>query len=317
MLAVVHSQPAPTAIADLARPLVGVVTGARLERVFANHVYRLETAGGVVFAKLARRGWRSLDDARWEQQLVRHLAGADIAVAEPIGDVLPVTCPEGARPLSLTRALPGAKPVRSIETYLALGQALARLHEAGTSFAPTVPGRLLGASHLVRRPVSKALPTLRDRGFPVEPLATVAEACADTLDRLVPDLPFGAVHGDATLDNIHIQDEGNVAFFDFDLGGHGWFAYDLIHVHGWAADDPDVAGPFWHAMVEGYGRVRPLTDAELESLPWFHLAYQIWDLEHELRNYADWFGCSHADDAVIRCSMRRIEALARPLEATV
>ena len=91
-----------------------------------------------------------------------------------------------------------------------------------------------------------------------------------------PDLPlprtpdvYGTLHGDPEADNI-VLGEGGLCFVDPDEARHGWFAADVAFaLRDWSAPGraPDLSAEVPRRFVEGYRRVRPLSDAELSWMP--------------------------------------------------
>jgi Ser/Thr protein kinase RdoA (MazF antagonist) len=314
-----HSIATPDAIAELvsARWDVGDVAACLLVRSFANDVYRVETTGGRFAVKVYRLGWRNRWDAAWEAELCQHLAQRGVALAMPIAgmdrrEVQVVRFPEGDRAVVLTPWLPGGKPegTRTEQLYERFGQAAAALHLATQDFVPSIPGRLLGADHLIRRPFAKLQDALAGTAHDLRAVAGIAEQVAAELDRLTPELPFGVCHGDLTLDNLHIDDGGAIALFDFDLGGHGWFAYDFNGIWRWSTL-ADAAIPLWQAFRRGYSNVRPITPAEDVAVPLFDLAYLFWDLEHTVNTWTAWSGTWRAPVDEIDGKLVELEVRAR------
>jgi len=87
-------------------------------------------------------------------------------------------------------------------------------------------------------------------------------------DPATHDLPSGNCHGDARLANAIAQD-GTIGFFDFDDCGHGPYVLDLgtaiwHFVRGGPAKAALIA-----ALLGGYERVCPLSEAERRALPQF------------------------------------------------
>lgn len=82
-------------------------------------------------------------------------------------------------------------------------------------------------------------------------------------------LPQGVIHGDLFRDNILWDDEGRGGVIDFYFACDEALAYDLaITVNDWCATpeatlDPERA----RAMIEGYDRLRPLTEFERSLWP--------------------------------------------------
>ncbi len=96
-------------------------------------------------------------------------------------------------------------------------------------------------------------------------------------------LDWGPCHGDLTLDNLHISDDGQVVFYDFDSGGPGWRAGDLP---GWAKVHPEISEAEMRAQafLRGYQSIRPLSDADIEAAPYLYLAFEVWGMEINLQN---------------------------------
>lgn len=83
-----------------------------------------------------------------------------------------------------------------------------------------------------------------------------------------PDV-FGTVHGDPEADNVVVTGDG-LRFVDPDRVRRGWFAADVAFaLRDWAPPGgaPDLDHEVPRRFVEGYRRVRPLTDEELSWLP--------------------------------------------------
>ena len=93
-------------------------------------------------------------------------------------------------------------------------------------------------------------------------------------------LDWGPIHGDATLDNLHITADGEVILFDFDSGGPGWRAADL---QGWTVLSEEYREK-GDAFRSGYSRVRPLNEVDIKAAPLFLFAWDIWGMKIDLQN---------------------------------
>src|SRR3712207_2655163 len=80
-------------------------------------------------------------------------------------------------------------------------------------------------------------------------------------------LSWGPIHGDATLDNVLITDDGHIGIYDFDQSGPGWRAYELQGVFYWAWESERPS--FWTSLLEGYTSKLPLTDTDMAAMACF------------------------------------------------
>jgi homoserine kinase type II len=146
-----------------------------------------------------------------------------------------------------------------------VGEALARMHEAGADFA-------------IRRPNALSIggwPALyaaaESRADEVSPgLAGETAAEIEALRRIWPaNLPSGVIHADLFPDNVFFLGERLSGLIDFYFACDDFFAYDLgICLNAWCFEpggDFNVSKGM--AMIEGYQRVRRLTSEEVEALP--------------------------------------------------
>src|SRR6185312_4710475 len=199
--------------------------------------------------------------------LMEHLAGAGIACPTPIkahdGKALRQLC---GRPAVIVSFLDGLWPRRIQPFHCAgVGDALARLHLAGASFAMkrdndlSLDGwRRLGAATGVRADEVRA-------GLAAEIASEI-----DTLGKTWPrDLPGGVIHADLFPDNIFFRGEKVSGLIDFYFACTDALAYDLaICLNAWCFEN-DGSFNFTKArlFIRAYRAVRPLSAAELTALP--------------------------------------------------
>ena len=81
------------------------------------------------------------------------------------------------------------------------------------------------------------------------------------------ELNYGLCHGDLQAENIHFTDKNKITFFDFDLMGKGYQAYD-IGVFLWY-DHKNKTPEIVKSFMEGYETKRKLSDTEHRLLPYF------------------------------------------------
>ncbi|ACB95947.1 homoserine kinase [Beijerinckia indica] len=147
----------------------------------------------------------------------------------------------------------------------AVGEALARLHQAGADFA----GKRTNALGLAAwRPLFE---TVRDRADTVAPAlaATIAEEL-DFLEAHWPRaLPQGVIHADLFPDNVLFRGETLSGLIDFYFACVDAYAYDIaICLNAWCFE-PDLTFNIGKglAFFTGYEHVRKLTAEEAAALP--------------------------------------------------
>ncbi len=140
---------------------------------------------------------------------------------------------------------------------------------------------------------TKDLPIKKTKELLVNPLATLsighserhhelryirglANVVADKLSHLSP---YQSVcHGDYHWGNVFFDDE-RITVFDFDFCCKSWRIYDAV-VFLWNllfSQSNDVAG-IWSEFLSGYQSVVPLTETEIEAIPWLLIAHNIWHM---------------------------------------
>ncbi|MBS7541474.1 homoserine kinase [Ancylobacter lacus] len=199
--------------------------------------------------------------------LMEHLAGRGIACPQPVknraGTALGALA---GRPAAIATFLIGTSVRRpGVAHCAALGEALARLHEAGAGFALTrrnalsVPGW---------RPL---FVTAGERADTVAPglHALIADELALLETRWPTGLPEGVIHADLFPDNVFFTDDRLSGLIDFYFACNDLLAYDVaICLNAWCFE-PDGAFNITkgRALLAAYTAVRPLGEAEIAALP--------------------------------------------------
>ena len=85
---------------------------------------------------------------------------------------------------------------------------------------------------------------------------------------------FGLIHGDLGFENVLVSDDGTVVIIDFDDSGYSWYVHEFavaLYPHQGSSGLNDRRD----ALVDGYRRVRALSDELLAELPTFLMARRI------------------------------------------
>jgi Ser/Thr protein kinase RdoA (MazF antagonist) len=244
---------------------------ARFFRSSSNFVFRLRRAGQDAFLRFADSTERRARDFQSEMEIVRHLAGAGIAVATPVrsraggfvetvesksGTFHAVVCGfVGGRTFEIDDLVPSR--------FREWGATMGRLHSAAMS----LPKSALDARRSWRHDLAFA-----GRHIPSDRPAARREL--DELLAALAALPidaasYGLIHFDFELDNLVWQDSG-ICILDFDDCAQYWhvadiaFALEDVFEHGFDAKDESFA-----EFVRGYETERPIPAWAVAALPTF------------------------------------------------
>src|SRR5205814_5007568 len=108
-----------------------------------------------------------------------------------------------------------------------LGAALADLHQASADFRSPHRRFRLDLATLLWHPLALVTRTLAHRPTDCAFLTGLAADLSQRIDAVAPELETGPLHGDVYHGNVHLTAAGALTWFDFDLCGEGWRAYDL------------------------------------------------------------------------------------------
>ena len=209
----------------------------------------------------------SREDLPFFLGLMDHLAGQGVSCPVPVagrdGEVLRTLC---GRPAAVISYLDGLWPRRVLPEHCrALGEALARMHLAGSSFGMTRANSLSVAGW---RPLLEAS---LERAHEVEP--GLAEELSDELEMLEgnwpEDLPAGVIHADLFPDNVFFLQDRLSGIIDFYFACNDFFAYDLaICLNAWCFERDNAFNiTKARALLQAYRGVRDFSSEELEALP--------------------------------------------------
>ena len=267
MIATLRSLPDPQALGNHLAEVYGLpLTGCTLLRSFVNDVYEVATPDARYVLKLYRAGRWQEAEIRWETGLSAHLVKSGLTVPQPVSladgtDVGVLETPEGDRPFALSTYLSGTKPQPPFDDdlYHSFGGLLAAFHDATDDFSSPHPRR--------RQDFDEPLPPAEENL-----LRDLTAAVRNHLAQYSGALTRGICHGDVTLDNLFVTDDG-LALYDFDLSAEGYRAADFTGV---------ASTPHWPAFVAGYTSRRPIPAADLAAIPYLAVAGRISNLRFHL-----------------------------------
>lgn len=210
--------------------------------------------------------------------LMNQLAACGIPCPQPLADA------QGQRwrlldgkPAALLSCLSGAAiETPTPEHCRALGEMLARLHQAGAAMPEPLPNPC-GAAWCQRTGqalLPLVLPAERD---------LLADELRFQAAQDFSGLPRGVIHADLFRDNVLWDDDGQLAgVLDFYFAGEDNLLLDLaVAANDWCFDEAALA-----ALLAGYTVQRPLTEAECAAWPAMRraAALRFWLLRLEVRH---------------------------------
>ena len=207
------------------------------------------------------------DDLPYFLSLMAHLAEHGVSCPQPAKNRSgAVYSTLAGRPAAIINFLEGMWPRRPNAAHCAgVGEALAKMHLAGSDFPlfRANPLSVAGWETLFERAADRADSVQAGlRGFIGDEL--------DYLETRWPDdLPVGVIHADLFPDNVFFLGDKLSGLIDFPFSCNDILAYDVaICLNAWCFEsDNSFNVTKARALLNAYGRTRPLSEAEQKALP--------------------------------------------------
>lgn len=294
----INSTLSPNALGKLIQRKYGLSdkTECSIFRLAMNHLYMVHDDGDRYVFRVYTHNWRTKAEIEEELRLLLHLKEADRQVAFPIADqsnqfIQEIEAPEGTRFGVLFSYAKGIKTAKfSHQTSFLIGQALAKVHQSTENFG------LLRISYDARNLLKN--PVLRTKEFystNIGEIEFLENLCAfltlkmENTDR--QKMRYGAVHLDVWFDNLHIDNEKEITFFDFDFCGNGYLCFDISYflfqlfaTHLNEEEYQEKADSF----IKGYGTVTEISRPEQEFLPFACLAIMTYYISVQCDRFDYW-----------------------------
>ena len=230
----------------------------------SNYLLRTERATYILtlYEKRVRR-----EDLPFFLGFMEHLARAGFACPTPVrardGEALRSLC---GRPAAIITFLDGMWPRQVNPTHCRLlGDAMARMHLAGSSFTMTRANDLSLAGW--RKLVNACAPRASEVNDFLAPL--IRDELEFLSGHWPKDLPAGVIHADLFPDNVFFLSERVSGVIDFYFACDDFFAYELaICLNAWCFErEGDFNITKARLMLQAYRSKRAITPAEIAALP--------------------------------------------------
>lgn len=302
MIPTLRSLPDPGALAaELGTRYHLGFTSCTLLRSLVNDVYELATDDARYVLKLYRYGGRGPDEIRWETGLSEHLRASGV-LAPPVlplpdGDTVGVLeTPEGSRPFTLLGYVEGHKPRPPFtdELYADFGRQLAAFHDAADNYTSPYYRPPADLAHVLDKPLEEILAVDATEENLLRSLAAAVR------NNLAQYSKAGTCHGDVTMDNVLLTNQG-LLLLDFDLSVVGPLAADFGGV---------ATTPHWAAFKAGYVARRPITPEDEAAIPYLQVAGSIFNLYFHIVDKPRWRGAESRDEGWAAAELDGLRAAA-------
>jgi Ser/Thr protein kinase RdoA (MazF antagonist) len=246
-----------------------------------NDVYLVRSGGDRFASRVWRHAFRDEAMVAYELAFLSHLRRAGLPVVSARRTTegafhLPVQAPEGERYLALFDWAEGEPYGAHADADGArrIGGIIGQIHLAGADFKPAAP-RTVGRSRAFARELPHLLRMVahrpEDMDYYPRAIAAVEEALAPVDEARAA---FGPSHGDFHLYNAFVAPGGSTVILDFDNCGEDHYVQELMSF-AWANHYVGVGEDITEAFLDGYGAVRPLSNAEADLIPTFFAAKEL------------------------------------------
>ncbi len=273
---------------DLSGP-VACKMFSKLLRTQDNDHYRISTGDEAYVLRVYQNGdalGRQESDYLFELDWLTYLQKAGLPVSYPLprkdGSLLgKFDAPEGTRYYALfTMAHGEGMSIGNEEQLYEVGQYMARIHLTSNDFKSPHHRQPLDLEYLLDEPLARIDQAWGvRRAANMDILLTSAEEARDEIRSLLGEGPgegdeWGIIGGDFHNLSVFFSD-GQPTFFNFDLCGFGWRAYDIAAFLS-NTNLLQAAEGLSEAFFAGYYSVRPLKREEHAAVRPFLTVRRIW-----------------------------------------
>lgn len=265
---------------------------SKMLRTQDNDHYRVVAGGQKYVARVYQLGdhlRRQEADYEYELDWLNFLKENGLPVSYPIrrkdGRFLgSLNAPEGKRYYALFSFAPGT-PMDTYdeEQLFTLGKFMAKIHKVSNNYQPPYERQKMDLDFLVDRPIARLKRIWgdnSDRASDLDLLITSAEeARQEILDIInnpehTPD-GWGPIGGDFHATNTFFTDDQSPFFFNFDLCGPGWRAYDIAAFLQ-NTNLINTSESLTDAFFGGYYAERPLSNNEHNAISPLLTIRRVW-----------------------------------------
>lgn len=294
----INSTLSPNELGKLIKQKYGLSdkTECSIVRLAMNHLYIvLDDKDKYVF-RVYTHNLRTKLEIEEELRLLTHLKEADRQIAFPIADksneyIQEIEASEGTRFGVLFSYAKGTKTAKfSHQTSFLIGQALAKVHQSTENFELTRIS--YNAQNLLKNPVLRTKKFYSKNIDEIEFLEKLSSFLTPKIENIGKQkMRYGSVHLDVWFDNLHIDDEEGITFFDFDFCGNGYLCFDISYflfqllATNLNEEEYQIKAD---SFLKGYGTVTKISNEEKEFIPFACLAIMTYYIAVQCDRFEYW-----------------------------
>lgn len=268
-------------------------TECSIFRLAMNHLYIVQDVENKFVFRVYTHNWRTKLEIEEELRLLLHLKETNRQVAYPIADksnkyIQEIEAPEGKRFGVLFSFAKGTKTAKFTEqTSFLIGQSLAKVHQSIENFE--LKRMCYNAESLLKNSVLKTKEFYSKNINEVEFLENLSAFLIENIDK--QKMRYGSVHLDVWFDNLHIDDEEGITFFDFDFCGNGYLCFDISYflfqllATNLNEDEYQIKA---YSFLKGYETVTEISNEEKEFINYACLAIMTYYIGVQCDRFNYW-----------------------------
>ncbi|PQA95793.1 aminoglycoside phosphotransferase [Chryseobacterium shigense] len=295
---VIHSTLSPNVLSQFIQQQYQLSdqTECKLFRAAMNHLYIVTDGEEKYVFRVYTYGWRTQSEVEEELRLLIHLKENNRPISYPVSDrsneyIQEINAPEGKRFGVLFSYAKGTKSAKfSSQASFLIGQALAKVHQSTESFTLnriTYNTRSLLSDSLLR--TKMFFKNTTDDLIFLEKLSDFLTEKFKNAHR--QPMRYGAIHLDVWFDNMHLDHEKEVTFFDFDFCGNGFLCFDisyfLYQLFSTNINENDYQIKA-ESFLKGYETISEISKEEKDFLPFACLAIMNYYISIQCDRFEYW-----------------------------
>ncbi|REC61707.1 aminoglycoside phosphotransferase [Chryseobacterium pennae] len=271
-------------------------TQCSIFRLAMNHLYIVHDDENKYVFRVYTHNWRTKLEIEEELRLLILLKDEDRQVAFPIADksgqfIQEIEAPEGTRFGVLFSYAKGIKTaIFSGQTSFLIGQALAKVHQSTENLE--LMRISYNAHNLLDNPVARTKEFYSKNTNEIEFLETLSAFLTLKMENIDKQkMRYGTVHLDVWFDNLHIDNEKEITFFDFDFCGNGYLCFDisyfLFQLFTTNLNEEEYQAKA-DSFIKGYETVTEISNEEKKFLPYACLAIMTYYISVQCDRFDYW-----------------------------